>query len=379
FYFRYIQIYSKSKQIIITDQFQRNISFITKLLLEMFLKGILKPNFNNKGQNFTKSFLHLNQYNFSRSLNLNLLSDVVSSSEFIGKFKGEDKLKDIKELTYIDRDISLNGKKIMATIKNPVFYDFTAKNIYSPDTKVSYLFQSDFFVASQDDGKIIAILKNDPLDKSKEYSYDQYLLNEVCKGFNLNPQEQHILSDYVTRFSEQLTQSVYKQVDRDFISLVNQKVLTELSLNQKYKEEIYNIIYNTLNKKLQRQLQKQKELFEVIDKKSNKYMKRIFYISASKILALQYCTYVLLSWDIMEPITCLFGIFDIGLAYFFWLVTHKDFDYLNLRERYIQKKQNSIENYLQQEYIDDLQSLVNYVNQLKTMDSPNLQEILNQL
>ncbi|KAL4475847.1 hypothetical protein ABPG73_002048 [Tetrahymena malaccensis] len=345
----------------------------------MFLKGIFKPNFLSKPQNIRKSFMHQNQYCFSRSLNLNLLSDVVSSSEFVGKFKGEDKLKDIKELTYINRDIATNGKKVATVIKNPIFYDFTGKYIYSSDTKVSYLFQSDFFAVSQDDSKVIAILKNDPLDKSKDYSYDQYLLNEVCKGFNLNPSEQHILSDYVTRFSEQLSQSVYKQVDREFISLVNQKVLTELSLNQKYKQEVYNIIQNTLNKKLQRQLQKQKELFEVIDKKSNKYMKRIFYISTTKILALQYCTYVLLSWDIMEPITCLFGIFDIGLAYFFWLVTHKDFDYLNLRERYVQKKQNSIESYLQQEHIDDIQSLINYVNQLKTMESPNLQEILNQL
>lgn len=73
-------------------------------------------------------------------------------------------------------------------------------------------------------------------------------------------------------------------------------------------------------------------------------MNRVFAVTLTKVFALQYATYILLSWDIMEPITCLFGIFDIALAYYFWLATHSEFDYFNLKARYIRKKFLSKEN-----------------------------------
>jgi len=60
-------------------------------------------------------------------------------------------------------------------------------------------------------------------------------------------------------------------------------------------------------------------------------MKRFFGVVLTKVFILQYCTYVLLSWDIMEPITCLFGIFDITVGYLYWLVNHSEFDYFNLK------------------------------------------------
>lgn len=41
---------------------------------------------------------------------------------------------------------------------------------------------------------------------------------------------------------------------------------------------------------------------------------------------MQYGTYKLFSWDIMEPIACMLESFDMIIAYLFWMSTQEDYD-----------------------------------------------------
>jgi len=41
---------------------------------------------------------------------------------------------------------------------------------------------------------------------------------------------------------------------------------------------------------------------------------------------MQYGTYVMFSWDIMEPIACCLEALDLVLAYTFWISTNKEFE-----------------------------------------------------
>lgn len=52
----------------------------------------------------------------------------------------------------------------------------------------------------------------------------------------------------------------------------------------------------------------------------------------------QYGTYVVFSWDIIEPITCLMGFSDAVLGYLFWLRTGKPWDIAGLGAHFERKK-----------------------------------------
>jgi len=52
----------------------------------------------------------------------------------------------------------------------------------------------------------------------------------------------------------------------------------------------------------------------------------------------QYGTYVAFSWDIMEPITCAFTLFDAIAAYWFWCWSGKPWDVNGLREHFFDRR-----------------------------------------
>ena len=54
---------------------------------------------------------------------------------------------------------------------------------------------------------------------------------------------------------------------------------------------------------------------------------------------IQYGTYYVFSWDIMEPITCLFGVIDVIIPYYFWMKHHKDYSFESMHQVFIEKKQ----------------------------------------
>jgi hypothetical protein len=79
----------------------------------------------------------------------------------------------------------------------------------------------------------------------------------------------------------------------------------------------------------------------------------------------QYGTYVLFSWDIMEPITCLITFGDACLAYFFWMISKKSYSQHNIFQFFALRKQNKLfkkHNFEHQQY-QSLCQLQNYLTQ----------------
>lgn len=52
----------------------------------------------------------------------------------------------------------------------------------------------------------------------------------------------------------------------------------------------------------------------------------------------QWGTYVQYSWDIMEPIACLFGLMDMILAYSYWIYSNHEFDFKTFEDDYLNDK-----------------------------------------
>jgi hypothetical protein len=79
----------------------------------------------------------------------------------------------------------------------------------------------------------------------------------------------------------------------------------------------------------------------------------MFYVIASQYLMVQYGTYILFSWDIMEPITCGMTLGDACVAYFFWAFTKSSYSLSGVFGYYYNKRKNKLakkENYDQENY-----------------------------
>ena len=77
----------------------------------------------------------------------------------------------------------------------------------------------------------------------------------------------------------------------------------------------------------------------------------LFALMTGQVAFFQYCTYFAFSWDIVEPMTCLFGILDLIIAYVFFLRHNEEYSYpaidlkysLTSQARFQTRKENMID------------------------------------
>lgn len=95
----------------------------------------------------------------------------------------------------------------------------------------------------------------------------------------------------------------------------------------------------------------------------------------------QYGTYYEYSWDIMEPICCLFTILDAIIAYTYWMVKNEDYSFETFESEYIQKKVNKIlgRNILFSEEMSDIVAMINHMEVWKSLHNNDLSIILEAL
>lgn len=73
----------------------------------------------------------------------------------------------------------------------------------------------------------------------------------------------------------------------------------------------------------------------------------MFGIILTQYVLVQYGTYIMFSWDIMEPITCAMSLGDAVIAYLFWAWNRRSYSvdgifmhYFNRRKTKLAKKEN---------------------------------------
>jgi len=60
-------------------------------------------------------------------------------------------------------------------------------------------------------------------------------------------------------------------------------------------------------------------------------------LAFSQYFLTQYGTYVVFSWDIIEPLTCSMTLFNSIIAYFFWIRTKSEYKLGGIKDFYYQK------------------------------------------
>ena len=142
-------------------------------------------------------------------------------------------------------------------------------------------------------------------------------------------------------------------------------------------------ILETLYKKRDFLNQIKDEAVSASSNKSKRRIKALFYLIFAQMAFTQYGTYVKYSWDILEPICCLFGIFDAFVAYAFWMRHNRDFDYETFEVDYLNER-ISVELGRQikfDEEMKDIELMISHMevwNYLQSDDMPDILEALDQ-
>lgn len=142
----------------------------------------------------------------------------------------------------------------------------------------------------------------------------------------------------------------------------------------------YNEITKTLEKKLQNLSTIKNDVQKRFDRSSRRRLKVLYSIIALQMFFTQYGTYYLYSWDIMEPICCLFGIFDMTVAYAYWLMKTRDFDFENFEDDFKTKKSEKV--YSNISLIDqktDVEEMLDHINSYQALHGEELPHILESL
>ena len=117
--------------------------------------------------------------------------------------------------------------------------------------------------------------------------------------------------------------------------------------------------------------------------KSKKRLNILFALMTGQVAFFQYCTYFAFSWDIVEPMTCLFGILDLIIAYAFFLRHNEEYSYPAIDRKYSLKRQTRFqtrkENMIDETRLVELKSFIQKLNNEKIFFSNDLDSITKNL
>lgn len=117
--------------------------------------------------------------------------------------------------------------------------------------------------------------------------------------------------------------------------------------------------------------------------KSKRRLNMLFGLMTGQVAFFQYCTYFAFSWDIVEPMTCLFGILDLIIAYAFFLRHNEEYSYPAIDEKYSLKRQvrfeSRKENLIDETRLIELKRFIQKLNNEKIFFSNDLDAITKNL
>ena len=98
---------------------------------------------------------------------------------------------------------------------------------------------------------------------------------------------------------------------------------------------------------------------------SKKAVKRFFYIIFMQFAAVQYGTYHLYSWDIMEPITCMMTMGDVCAGYLFWMIAgRREYGMDGIKAFFYQRKYKKLMN-KKKITMDEIENLLKTISDIE--------------
>ena len=150
----------------------------------------------------------------------------------------------------------------------------------------------------------------------EDESIEKFLDEKV----QINPFKREVMSPFLTNILHEVEKNSDEngQLASETLVTIIREALKTGALDANIREQTHEQFLQVLKKKQNFYDQIRQDIYDSYKLKSHKRLKRLYFLIGFQMAFTQWGTYYKYSWDIMEPLTCLFGVVDTFLAYSYW-------------------------------------------------------------
>jgi hypothetical protein len=165
---------------------------------------------------------------------------------------------------------------------------------------------------------------------------DQEIDHLLDTKVQINPFKREVMSPFITNILHEVSKNsdANSQIASETLITIVREAIKTGALDANIRSQTHSQFLQVLKKKKNFYDQIKADIYSSYKAKSHKRLKRLYYLIGFQIAFTQWGTYYKYSWDIMEPLTCLFAVLDTFLAYVYWLSTHSEANYEAFEQNY---------------------------------------------
>lgn len=255
---------------------------------------------------------------------------------------------------------------------------------YHETTPLRYITEDSFCVViNNTDYYMVLKFGDEDIFDNDSHPIEDIKAQSMLANFGSTAGKSAILSNFVNHVIEEVlrNKSVDNKINGYTLRNIIEKKIQKDSLHIKFEMDTINQLLELLNEKKTVINEIKTDVESIFKQKSKRRLKILYSVVLAQMAFTQYGTYVKYSWDVMEPICCLFGIFDSILAYTFWIANNSDYSLERFERNYVEANLNRYfsKHMNVNEQIDDIERMINHLHLWKSLHSESLPEILEAL
>lgn len=255
---------------------------------------------------------------------------------------------------------------------------------YHETTQLKYITEDSFcVVVNNTDYYMVLKFADEDIFDNESQPLKDVGIRSLMTSFGSTAGKSAILSNFVnTVISEILKHKNSNNTINGYtLRRIIEAKIQQDSLNLKFDIQTINQLLEVLYEKRAIVTELRDSIERSFRKKSKRRVKFLYSVILAQMAFTQYGTYVKYSWDVMEPICCLFGIFDSILAYTFWILNNSDYTFEKFEKNYIEANTSKYfsKNFNSVDQLDDINRMISHLEVWKSLHSESLPEILEAL
>lgn len=173
--------------------------------------------------------------------------------------------------------------------------------------------------------------------------HQRALVQQYEKEKKLTRTEAEVIGTFNSFIYKELQEHSEEEITAETFSLMVKNALLQYGTQVLTQKHVFEAQLELLKSKYSYELEVHDEVSRKAEVSSHKAIKRFYSVIVAQFLAIQYGTYHLYSWDIMEPITCLMTMGDVCVGYLFWMLSGKrEYGLEGIRSYFYDKKYNRL-------------------------------------
>ena len=147
--------------------------------------------------------------------------------------------------------------------------------------------------------------------------HQRILVQQYEKEKNLSREEAEVLGTFNHYIIKELQETTSNEVSAESFNLIVKNAVLQYGTQVLQQKRLFETQLELIKSQYAYELDSHDQIAKTASVYANKMVKRFFYVIFLQFAAVQYGTYHLYSWDIMEPITCMMTMGDVCVGYLF--------------------------------------------------------------